>query len=131
MGSKNSNSHFMVYFDGKPVELAQEPAQFVVAHTESGKIVQDTPDFSAGGVSAAEITAAIGAASRAWAAASTTVEKMAGALAKAWELYQAMKWVEAYNKPLASRYHHTKKKRIRKKYARRILIWYREEVHEC
>ncbi len=30
--------------------------------------------------------------------------------------------------PLAYRYRHTKKKRTRKKYAKRILAWYREEV---
>ena len=35
---------------------------------------------------------------------------------------------EAANRPLAARYHRTKKKRIRKKYAKRILAWYREEI---
>lgn len=35
---------------------------------------------------------------------------------------------EAANRPLACCYHHTKKKRIRKKCAKRILAWYREEV---
>lgn len=35
--------------------------------------------------------------------------------------------LEAANRPLAARYTH-KKKRIRKKYAKRILAWYREEI---
>ena len=38
------------------------------------------------------------------------------------------RWAEVANRPLAARYHRTKKKRIRKKYAKRILAWYREEV---
>ena len=41
---------------------------------------------------------------------------------------KALRWAEAANRPLAARYHRTKKKRIRKKYAKRILAWYREEI---
>ena len=41
---------------------------------------------------------------------------------------QALLWADAANRPLAARYHRTKKKRIRKKYAKRILAWYREEI---
>lgn len=41
---------------------------------------------------------------------------------------EAMRWASVYNRPLAYRYRHTKKKRTRKKYAKRILTWYREEV---
>ena len=44
------------------------------------------------------------------------------------ELKTAVRWASAYNRPLAYRYRHTKKKRTRKKYAKRILAWYREEV---
>ena len=51
-----------------------------------------------------------------------------GAIVAAEEFRKAMRWAEAANKPLACRYHRTKKKRIRKKYAKRILAWYREEV---
>lgn len=50
------------------------------------------------------------------------------ALNAAKELETAIRWAEVYNRPLAHRYHHTKKKRTRKKYAKRILTWYREEV---
>lgn len=51
-----------------------------------------------------------------------------GAIVAAEEFRKALRWAEAANKPLACRYHRTKKKRIRKKYAKRILTWYREEV---
>ena len=50
------------------------------------------------------------------------------ARAVAEEFRKALRWAEAANKPLACRYRRTKKKRIRKKYAKRILAWYREEV---
>ena len=39
----------------------------------------------------------------------------------------ALRWAEAANRPRAARYHRTKKKRIRKKYAKRIREWYRTE----
>ena len=51
-----------------------------------------------------------------------------GAIVAAEEFRKALRWAEAANKPLACRYHRTKKKRIRKKYAKRILAWYWEEV---
>ena len=51
-----------------------------------------------------------------------------GAIVAAEEFRKALRWAEAANKPLACRYHRTKKKRIRKKYAKRILAWYREKV---
>lgn len=51
-----------------------------------------------------------------------------GAIVAAEEFRKALRWAEAANRPLACRYHHTKKKRIRKKCAKRILAWYREEV---
>lgn len=40
-------------------------------------------------------------------------------------------WESVDNRPLYNRYRHTKKKRIRKKYAKRILEWYRTEVAPC
>ena len=65
----------------------------------------------------------------------TQLEEAARAVADAWEaikaaaeFHKALLWAEAANRPLAARYHRTKKKRIRKKYAKRILAWYREEI---
>lgn len=63
------------------------------------------------------------------------LEEATRAVADAWEaikgaaeFQKAMRWAEADNRPLAARYHRAKKKRIRKKYAKRILAWYREEI---
>ena len=55
-------------------------------------------------------------------------QKIWGAIQAAEEFRKALRWAEAANRPLAARYHRTKKKRIRKKYAKRILAWYREEI---
>ena len=67
-----------------------------------------------------------------------TCPEAARAVADAWEaikaaaeFHKALLWAEAANRPLAARYHRTKKKRIRKKYAKRILEWYRTEVAPC
>ena len=54
--------------------------------------------------------------------------RFAAAIALGYELRKAIQWAEVYNLKLAHFYHHTKKRRIRKKYAKRILAWYREEV---
>ena len=47
------------------------------------------------------------------------------------EMETALRWARCYNRPLYNRYTHTKKKRTRKKYAKRILEWYRTEVAPC
>ena len=47
------------------------------------------------------------------------------------EMETALRWASVDNRPLYNRYRHTKKKRIRKKYAKRILEWYRAEVAPC
>lgn len=44
------------------------------------------------------------------------------------ELETALRWASCYNRPLFQRFNRTKKKRIRKKYAKRVLEWYRTEV---
>lgn len=57
-----------------------------------------------------------------------TMQKIAAAVVRGYELQKAIRWAEVYNPKLDRTYHHTKKRRIRKKYAKRILAWYREEV---
>lgn len=47
------------------------------------------------------------------------------------EIETALRWARCDNRPLYNRYTHTKKKRTRKKYAKRILEWYRTEVAPC
>ena len=44
------------------------------------------------------------------------------------EMETALRWARCCNRTLYNRYTHTKKKRTRKKYAKRILEWYRTEV---
>lgn len=63
--------------------------------------------------------------------AAAAVTKIWGAIQAAEEFRKALRWAEVANRPLAARYHRTKKKRIRKKYAKLILAWYREEILQC
>ena len=68
-----------------------------------------------------------------------TIEEVAGSLGN-WlkavaaeveaqhEMETALRWASADNRKLYNRYRHTKKRRTRKKYAKRILKWYRAEV---
>ena len=44
------------------------------------------------------------------------------------KLETAMRWASCYYRQAFNRYRHTKKKRTRKKYEKKILAWYREEV---
>lgn len=138
MGEENNAAKTVAYIDGEPVEVAGEPMQFTVAHIEGGEIVPDTPDFSAGTVSMEDLAAAIDTMKNVWAAVTTTTEVAASAIRKcakqlvrAWEFQQAIAWAEVYNPRTAHFYRHTKKRRIRKKYAKRILAWYQEEVLGC
>lgn len=68
-----------------------------------------------------------------------TIEEVAGSLGN-WlkavaaeveaqhEMETALRWASVDNRKLYNRYRHTKKRRTRKKYAKRILKWYRAEV---
>lgn len=97
-----------VYIDGQPVQYAGEitlPEKVAEAMAEG---------FRAICIAIEEAAAA--------------VTKIWGAIQAAEEFRKALRWAEAVNRPLAARYHRTKKKRIRKKYAKRILAWYREEI---
>lgn len=91
------------------------------------------------GVSAEQATEACRKIGEAWAQIAMTIEAMAPAFCR-WirkvaaeveaqhEMETALRWASVDNRPLYNRYRHTKKKRIRKKYAKRILEWYRTEV---
>lgn len=116
MGPEDKTEKMTVYCDGQPVG------------TGTGM-----PEITVDPEKMAEIAATMGAA---WDAIMVTVKAAENALTKLWdaivvqfveaaEFRRALRRAEAYNHPLAHRYHHTKKKRIRKKYAKRILAWYR------
>lgn len=59
------------------------------------------------------------------------IQRVAAEVAAQQEMEMALRWASVDNRPLYNRYRHTKKKRIRKKYAKRILEWYRTEVAPC
>ena len=105
-----------VYMDGRPVGIA------------GGEI----PEIS---LTAEEPVEAVPSAAFSGGSVTITLEQAGKAVARVWAVYwralefrEAMRWASVYNRPLAYRYRHTKKKRTRKKYAKRILAWYREEV---
>lgn len=87
------------------------------------------------GTTAEQLAQAANTLAEAWKYITVTIEAAANALSRffteivaAAELKTAIRAAEAHNRPLAYRYHHTKKKRIRKKYAKKILAWYRQEI---
>lgn len=56
------------------------------------------------------------------------VQRIAAKLEAQHELNTALRWAAVYNRPLYERHRRTKKLRIRKKYEKRILAWYRAEI---
>lgn len=116
MGPENSSGPMVAYIDGQPVEIADPMPEI-------------TPDYSAGGVSVEDAAEAMATASKAWADLSITMEVAAEGIRKfasAMELASAV-WVARIFEPeMVHRYIHTKKKRTRKKYEKRILAWFRE-----
>lgn len=113
---KKDTAPLTVYMDGQPV----------------GTAYGEIPEIS---LAAEEPTEAVPPAVISGGSMTITLEQAGKALARVWaacrealEFQEAMRWASVYNRPLAYRYRHTKKKRTRKKYAKRILTWYREEV---
>ena len=125
MGEQNTGTA-AVYLDGKPLGAIGE---LELSELEPGVTAER----------AAEACRKLG---EAWAQATMTIEAVAPAFCR-WirkvaaeveaqhEMKTALRWASVDNRPLYNRYRHTKKKRIRKKYAKRILEWYRTEVAPC
>ena len=121
MGPENSGGPVVAYLDGQPVEIGQD-------------LPEITPDYSAGGVSAEDAAEAMAAASKAWADVSITMEVAAEGLRAFFyslELDMAMNLARIFEPELIRRYQHTKKKRTRKKYEKRILAWFGEVWGKC
>ena len=125
MGEQNTSAA-AVYLDGKPLGAIGE---LELSELEPG-------------VTAEQATEACRKLGEAWAQATMTIEavapafcrwirKVAAEVAAQQEMETALRWASVDNRPLYNRYRHTKKKRIRKKYAKRILEWYRTEVAPC
>ncbi len=116
MGPENSVGPFVVYIDGQSVEIGQP-------------LPEITPDYSAGGISVEEASKAMATASKAWADMSITIEVAAEGIREffhAMELATAVWLARIFEPEMVHRYLHTKKKRTRKKYEKRILAWFRE-----
>ena len=134
---KKDTAQLTVYMDGQPVGTAYgEIPEISLAEEEPTEAVP--PAVISGGsmtITLEQASEAMKSLAGAWDAICTTIEQAGKALARVWaacrealEFQEAMRWASFYNRPLAYRYRHTKKKRTRKKYAKRILAWYREEV---
>lgn len=126
-----------VYMDGQTVGTAYgEIPEISLAAEEPTEAVP--PAMISGGsitITLEQASEAVKSLAGAWDAICVTVEEIGKRLARVWtvcravvEFQEAMRWASVYNRPLVYRYRHTKKKRTRKKYAKRILAWYREEV---
>ena len=96
-------------------------------------------DTNTGGVSAEQMAAAFRGLAEVAEQATTAfrvaaenfrqvLRKIAAKLEAQYELNTALRWAAVYNRPLYERRQRTKKLRIRKKYEKRILAWYRAEV---
>ena len=108
-----------VYIDGQPVQYAGEI-------TLPEQVERPAPPLlSSMGLTMEQANEAASYLAEAFRIFCDQLAEAARAVADTWS---AIMEAEAANRPLAARYHRTKKKRIRKKYAKRILAWYREEI---
>ena len=125
MGEQNTSAA-AVYLDGKPLGTIREL-----------ELVKPEP-----GVTVEQAVEACQTLSRAWAQLTTEagklaedfcrwIQRVAAEVEAQHEMETALRWASVDNRQLYNRYRHAKKKRIRKKYAKRILEWYRTEVTPC
>lgn len=120
MGEENKTTEATVYLDGKPLgpitaelpKITVDPERIAAAR-ESLRKIRDS------------MVASFEVASEAF---GKWILSVAAAVEAHHEMETALRWARCYNRPLYDRYTHTKKKRTRKKYAKRILEWYRTEV---
>ena len=125
-----------VYIDGQPVQYAGEsPPSVFVAVPEQVESMEAPPLLASMGFTMEQFNETARFMAEAFGIFCDKLAEATRAMVDAWEAIRAaeefrkaLRWAEAANRPLAARYHHTKKKRIRKKYAKRILAWYREEI---
>ena len=116
MGPDSNSGPVVAYLDGQPVEIGHP-------------LPEITPDYSAGGVAAEEAAAAAERLAEIWGDMSVTVEVAAENLRAffySMELALAVHLARIFKPELVRRYRHTKKKRTRKKYEKRIMAWFRE-----
>lgn len=131
MGEENRADDLVVYVDGQPVGRIEEIKlpEVDAAPEEVKNLEGSLATFSMqASISCKEAAAAMEEITRQAEAARGVIQAFFRHIVEVWEeilLREAIRWAEEYNRPLAWRYHHTKKKRTRKKYAKRIVAWYR------
>ena len=116
MGPDSNSGPLVAYLDGQPVEIVHP-------------LPEITPDYSAGDESAAAVMESLADMSKAVSGISVTMEVAAEGIQEifdAVELTIAVWLAQTFRPKLANRYRHTKKKRLRKKYEKRIIAWFRE-----
>ena len=121
MGPDSNSGPVVAYLDGQPVEIGHP-------------LPEITPDYSAGGATAEEVAAAAERLAEIWGDMSVTVEVAAEGLRAFFyslELAMAVHLARIFKPELANRYRRAKKKRIRKKYEKRILAWFGEVWGKC
>ena len=121
MGPDSNSGPVVAYIDGQPVKIGHP-------------LPEITPDYSAGGVTVEEATAAAERLAVAMGGIGMTIEVVAEGLrafAHALEVAMAMNLARIFEPELVRRYQHTKKKRTRKKYEKRILAWFGEVWGKC
>lgn len=122
MGPDSNSGPVVAYLDGQPVEIGHPMPEITPGHS-AGKWV--TAEEAA---AVAERLAAI------WSDMSVTVEVAAEGLRAffySMELAMAVHLARIFEPELVRRYQHTKKKRTRKKYEKRILAWFGEVWGKC
>lgn len=137
MGSDEKGAaQAVVYIDGQPVQYAGEiTLPEIVVAPEQMESMEAPPLLASMGFTIEQFNEAARFMAEAFGVFCDKLAEATRAIVDAWEAIRAaeefrkaLRWAEAANRPLAARYHRTKKKRIRKKYAKRILAWYREEI---
>ena len=132
MGEDNKPTCAVAYIDGKLVDVNMDNLQEIAMAPE-----EDLPPVPAdpGGIYIEAANKAAATLAEAFRLFTVSLNEAVAAVTAFWEKYReaaeletAMCWAKAANPKLAHIYHHTKKKRTRKKAAKRILAWYREEV---
>lgn len=121
MGPDSNSGTVVAYLDGKPMEVGHPMPEI-------------TPDYSAGGVSAAEAEESLAAMTAAMSGMTITMEVAVEGLQEFFyhlELAAALHLARIFKPELVRRYQHTKKKRTRKKYEKRILAWFGEVWGKC
>lgn len=115
------------YIDGQPVQYAGEiTLPEITAAPEQMESTEAPPLLASMGFTVEQFNEAARFMAEAFGIFCDKLAEAARAMVDAWEAIRAaeefrkaLRWAEAANRPLAARYHHTKKKRIRKKYAKR------------